>query len=216
MTSVHIAIQEEPVSVLPAYARVPIAYTVREELAVVVVERGLGGLHLVPRPVRAPYVKDYDADPACHPTAWCARFDVSRWGILTAWASGARVGGAVIAWDSPDVDLLEGRRDLALLWDLRVAPAVRGQGIGTTLFRDAERWMAARGVSLLKVETQNVNVVACRFYARQGCILGALHRFAYPRLPDEVQLLWYKQLDTVPSRSTRRTTSATPRAPPIA
>ena len=46
----------------------------------------------------------------------------------------------------------------------------------------------------MKVETQNVNVPACRFYARQGCVLGAINRFAYPDLPDEVQLLWYKTL----------------------
>ena len=29
---------------------------------------------------------------------------------------------------------------------------------------------------------------------RMGCELGAMHRFAYPELPDEVQLLWYKAL----------------------
>ncbi|MGZ8471829.1 MAG: hypothetical protein ACXWZ7_20745 [Gemmatirosa sp.] len=44
------------------------------------------------------------------------------------------------------------------------------------------------------METQNVNVAACRFYAHQGCILGAVHRFAYPTLPDEAQLLWYRRL----------------------
>ena len=35
---------------------------------------------------------------------------------------------------------------------------------------------------------------ACRFYAKQGCELAAIHRFAYPELPNEVQLLWYKDL----------------------
>ena len=43
------------------------------------------------------------------------------------------------------------------------------------------------------VETQNVNVRACRFYARQGFALGAVNRDAYPDLPDEVLLLWYKE-----------------------
>jgi hypothetical protein len=38
-------------------------------------------------------------------------------------------------------------------------------------------------------------LAACQFYARQGCTLGAIHRFAYPELPEETQLLWYKQLD---------------------
>jgi len=44
------------------------------------------------------------------------------------------------------------------------------------------------------VETQNVNVPACRFYARMGCVLGGIHRFAYPELPGEARLLWYKAL----------------------
>jgi hypothetical protein len=52
----------------------------------------------------------------------------------------------------------------------------------------------AKGCFRLKVETQNINVPACRFYVKQGCVLGAIHRFAYPEFPDEAQLLWYKDL----------------------
>jgi ribosomal protein S18 acetylase RimI-like enzyme len=150
-------------------------------------------MRLAARPV-PPYVKDYDAAPENHPTEWPARFDVGRWGILSAWVDGMRVGGAVVAWDTPGVDMLEGRSDLAVLWDIRVAPGVRGEGIGGVLFRAAERWAAERGARWLKVETQNVNVGACRFYARQGCTLGAVNRFAYPELPEEVQLLWYREI----------------------
>ena len=51
---------------------------------------------------------------------------------------------------------------------------------------------------MLKVETQHVNVAACRFYGRRGCTLGAVHRDAYPSLPDEIQLLWYKPLRAEP------------------
>ncbi len=190
----NIAILEESSSALREYARVPIAFTVDEVLAVLAPEQGLHGLHLVPLPVATPYVKDYDADPQNHPTAWPSRFDVRRWGILSAWAAEVRVGGAVVAWNTPGIDLLEGRQELAVLWDLRVAPQARGQGIGTLLFRAAEQWAVARGAASLKVETQNVNIMACRFYARQGCTLGALHRVAYPALPEEAQLLWYKEL----------------------
>jgi hypothetical protein len=50
----------------------------------------------------------------------------------------------------------------------------------------------------MKVETQNINVPACRFYAKQGFALGAAHHFVYPALPEEVQLLWYKDLGTPP------------------
>jgi GNAT superfamily N-acetyltransferase len=104
------------------------------------------------------------------------------------------VGGATVVQGDADVDMLHGRDDVALLWDVRVAPGWRRRGVGGTLFRAAESWALARGARWLEVETQNVNVPACRFYARRGCVLGAVHRFAYPDLPDETQLLWYKSL----------------------
>ncbi len=100
----------------------------------------------------------------------------------------------MVAWNTPGVDMLEGRDDLAVVWDLRVAPGARGQGIGAALFRAAEQWAIRRGARLLKVETQNVNVAACRFYASRGCTLGAVNRFAYPSLPEETQLIWVKEL----------------------
>jgi GNAT superfamily N-acetyltransferase len=188
-------LREESPDALGDHARVSIAFEVRERLAVRAPDGGLGGLPLVLERVVPPYVKDYDAGPDDHPTAWARRFDLTRWGILAAHDGAARVGGAVVAWDTPDVALLEGRADLAVLWDLRVAPPRRGQGIGAALFGAAEAWARARGARWLKVETQNVNVAACRFYARRGCVLGAVHRLAYPALPDEAQLLWYRRLD---------------------
>lgn len=191
------------IAVLAAYARVPIAFVVREVLACTPVRGGLGGLALASRPLERPYVKNYDALDG-GPVGWVARFGaeaVARWGVLAAHAEGEqgreRVGGAVIVHDDPGVDLLGGDRDHAVLWDLRVAPAWRGAGVGRALFAAAAAWArarGARGARRLEVETQNVNAPACRFYARQGCVLGAVHQFAYPRLPDEVQLLWYLAL----------------------
>ena len=47
----------------------------------------------------------------------------------------------------------------------------------------------------IEVETQNVNVGACRFYAAMGCTIGVIDRFAYaPELPDEIQVRWHKRL----------------------
>ena len=90
--------------------------------------------------------------------------------------------------------MLEGRTDVALLWDIRVAPAVRNRGIGAALLAAGEGWARARGALALEVETQNTNVPACRFYARHGFTLRAVRRGAYPELPDEVQLIWRKEL----------------------
>lgn len=184
---------------LAAYAGVPIAFAVHEVLDCAPVRGGLGGPALAPRPLERPYTKDYDALDG-GPAGWVARFGaaaVARWGVLAAYApdrGGERVGGVVVAHDDPRLDALEGRRDLAVLWDLRVAPAHRGRGVGGALFATAAAWAAARGARWLEVETQNVNAPACRFYARRGCVLGAVHRFAYPGLPDEARLLWYLDL----------------------
>lgn len=184
-------IREEPVTALEEYATVSIAFEVRSELEVV--EKG-GGFELTEMAVAVPYVKDHDAIPGEGPAAWPKQFDLSKWALFAAWRGGRRVGGAAVAFDTPGVDMLEGRRDLAALWDIRVAPEVRAQGVGTALFRAAEAWARDRGCSELKVETQNIDVPACRFYARQGCVLAEANRGAYPSLPHEVQLIWRKPL----------------------
>ena len=196
MSSRQIAIdvREELSPDLREYARVPSRFVVRERLALSAPERGLGGLHLRAQAVDEPYIKDYDAYAGNCPTQWSDHFDLRNWGFLAARVGDERVGGAAVAWNTPGVDMLEGRRDLAVLWDLRVQPSAQRCGVGSRLFRAAEAWAATRGARRLKVETQNVNVVACRFYQHCGCTLGAIHRFAYPELPDEVQLLWYKEL----------------------
>jgi GNAT superfamily N-acetyltransferase len=90
--------------------------------------------------------------------------------------------------------MLEGRSDLTVLWDIRVSPDVRGTGIGSRLVQSSEAWAISKGCRQLKVETQNINVPACAFYQAQGFILKAVDRFAYPELPGEIQLLWYKDL----------------------
>ena len=93
--------------------------------------------------------------------------------------------------------MLNGRDDLAALWDLRVYPDYRSSGIGTRLFAEATKWSKEKGCRQLKVETQNVNVPACRFYTRQGCHLGEINRYAYasePSVAHETMLIWYLDL----------------------
>lgn len=193
----RVEVNEEPLTALGEYATIPTAFEVSAVFDVA--GRGVGGFALTERRLDAPYVKDYDAIEGEAPALWAARFDLSQWGLLAARVGGRRVGGAAVAFDDPGLDLPEGRQDLAVLWDIRVSPETRGQGVGRALFAAAEAWAKARGCREMKAETQNVNVPACRFYMRQGCVLGAVNRSAYPGLPGEIQLLWYKDL-TRPSR----------------
>lgn len=147
---------------------------------------------LIERTLSTPIRKDYDALE--HPSRWL-EFDVSKWVLIGAFAGGRRIGGIIAAVDTPSVDMLEGRGDLVVLWDVRVAPEARGVGVGTALFRAAEAWGVAGGCRELKVETQNVNVAACRLYQSNGCTLVQAIPAAYPELPDEVQLIWRKRID---------------------
>jgi GNAT superfamily N-acetyltransferase len=175
------------------YAAVPMAFDVTSHLVAT-----RAGAHepfvLIERPVHRSYVKDYDAI-GDRPADWPRRFDTSQWTMFLARVEGRCCAGAVVAARTPGLDLLDGRDDLALLWDIRVAPANRRQGVGRSLVEAVEAWARARRCRELKVETQNINVGACRFYARQGLTLRTVREGAYPQCPGEAQLLWYKAVD---------------------
>ncbi len=178
---------------LAEYASIPIRFEVREVMDVQAA--GLSaGFHLTPRSVGKPYVKDYDSGTDERPAGWPLRFDLSPWILVLARSEGQVIGGAAVACRTPTLTQLEGKMDVAVLWDLRVRPDARRRGVGTALFAAAEGWARDRGYVQLKVETQNINVPACRFYARQGCVLRGVRPGAYPDCPDEIQLLWYKGL----------------------
>ena len=189
-----IALNEEPMTALPEYARVPVILPVDRVLDVTTRDDGPGGFALSERRLEVPYEKDYDAIAGEGPLQWAGRFDLSKWALFTARIASRIVGGATVAFDTPGLTMLEGRRDLAVLWDIRVSPDARRQGVGSALFERAEAWAQLHGCRQLKVETQNINLRACRFYARHQCQLRAIGRAAYPELPEEIQLLWYKDL----------------------
>jgi GNAT superfamily N-acetyltransferase len=190
----RVEVSQEPITALAEYARIPIAFEVREVFDVETKGEDSGSFVLTARSLDAPYLKDYDAIEGGAPPEWARRFDLSSWALFAARVEGRRVGGAAVALDASVLNSSEAHRDSAILWDVRVSPEERGRGVGTALFRAAEAWAIARGCRQLLIETQNINVGACKFYARQGCTLAAAHRMAYPGLPNEIQLLWYKDL----------------------
>lgn len=183
-------IREEGPDAFASHGKISISFQIRSVLEVVDASAG--------RELRASAVpartKDYDACAGDRPAELAKRFDVRNWRILSAWRDEQRVGGAILAWNTPGVDMLEGRHDLAVLWDLRVAPAHRGSGVGRAIWLASERWAARQGCTELKVETQDTNVPACRFYERMGCTLDEVVPHAYSEFPEETRLLWAKQL----------------------
>lgn len=192
MPSPTISAAAPTAALLAEYANIPIAYEVNSVFSAEA--GGDGGFELTERPPVTRYRKDYDSFDPDRPQSWPTRFDTSRWAMLLARAHGELVGGATVAWDTEGLDMLEGRQDLAVIWDLRVAPAARGRGVGQALFGAVEEWARGRGCRELKVETQDVNVPACRFYLAMGCVLRSVNPGIYPECPHEVQFLWHKAL----------------------
>jgi ribosomal protein S18 acetylase RimI-like enzyme len=193
-----IEVIEEPptLDTLLEYGKVSIAFLVESRYRVEAIRNGLGGWSLTEEPVEHPYLKDYDERDGEGPSRWARRFDISNWGILSAFEGPKqrRIGGAVVAFDTPSVHLLGGQTNLAVLWDIRVHPDYRRKGVGSLLFHRVVAWAAARRCMNLEIETQNINVPACKYYARMGCQLRTIRPDAYPDLPDEVQLLWCQRL----------------------
>jgi hypothetical protein len=120
---------------LSEHEAIPISFVAGQILEAGLLDDGLGGISLTRTAVTDPYVKDYDALEGAGPHCWPERFDLSNWGLIGARREGARVGGAVIASRTPDLHMLGGRDDVAMLWDIRVSPRERGGGIGSALFR---------------------------------------------------------------------------------
>lgn len=187
-------IEVQNADVLPEYGGVPIAFEVKSRFSVDVVASGLGGIRLIEEKVDPRYVKDYDGLEG--PERWARRsWDLSKWVFLGAFREEERIGGAIVAFHVDGLNYCDGREDLAGLWDIRVGPEYRGRGVGKALFQQAEICARNRGCTQLKIETQNINVAACRFYERMGASLGKVHLYAYRTEGlDEVELTWYKDL----------------------
>lgn len=189
-----IEIVSESVASLAEYARVPSAFLVSEIFDEAALDAMDGGHDGAPTPIPIPYWKDYDAYLDSSPTGWAARFDVSAWKLFAAYRRGQRIGGAVLIVGASAIDLLDGRADLALLWDLRVLPDARRLGVGRALVEAVASAARHAGAAALRVETQNVNVPACRFYRACDFRLEQVRHGAYEALPDELQLLWTRRL----------------------
>jgi GNAT superfamily N-acetyltransferase len=178
---------------LTAYGTVSIAFRVESRLRLDLIDGGMGGIRFVEEPVNPSYIKDYDSDAsleASPPLRWL-RWASPASSLFAALEGERRIGGACVFTHSAGMDFLRGREDTAALWDIRVAPEYRGQGLGAALFDAVVSWCKRNGYSRLKIETQNINVSACRFYVAQGCYLGGVETHAYREYPDEDQLIWY-------------------------
>ncbi|MFB5762428.1 GNAT family N-acetyltransferase [Paenibacillus medicaginis] len=62
---------------------------------------------------------------------------------------------------------------------LIVLESSRGKGIGTALLNKAKEWALQKGMKGFTLETQDVNLLACRFYLKNGLEIGAVDTMLY-------------------------------------
>lgn len=181
---------------LSQYSRIPMRVAVQTCYRIDKRDRGLGGFILTEVPVK-PCIKDFCAHGDADAADWGQQFDLSNWGFFMAFDGMRPVGGAAVASRTKEVDMLAGRDDLAVLWDIRVDDAYKRQGIGQALFDMAVGWSRQQRLVQMKIECQNNNVPAVRFYHKQGAVLSAIDEYAYyndPPYRREIQLVWYLDL----------------------
>ncbi len=102
----------------PEYATIPIAFESWHVLDV------RPDLSMVERKLVSPYHMDLDSTLGDAPTHWPRRFDLAHWGMFGGFLGGLRVGGAAVAYDSPDA-IAHGRRELTVETQNTNAPACR-------------------------------------------------------------------------------------------
>ena len=176
------------------YDSVSMNVEVHSEYRVRLLDGGLGGLVLEDVPV-APQVKDLSQYERA--TEYETLFNIATWRFFMAFDGETPVGALTLAGPTEHLYMLNGRTDACVLWDIRVADGYKHRGIGQRLFDMAVAAARETGYRQMIIECQNNNVPACRFYRKQGAVLGKVDRYAYyddPMLRDETQLIWYLDL----------------------
>ena len=181
---------------LTEYSLIQMVYEVKDMLSIELIDDGIGGMIFHEEVIATPFIRDFDSLDGETPIRWLKNFNTTNWVLFLARENGVPIGGATVVTRTPEVNMLRGRNDIAVLWDIRIKPEKKRMGIGTRLFQAAINWSRKQNLEYLKIESQNINVPACRFYIKQGCKLGEINRFAYtvPELMSETMLVWYLDL----------------------
>lgn len=80
-----------------------------------------------------------------------------------------------------------------LIEDIAVGTAYRKNGVGTALINRAMEWAKVNNMCGLMLETQDINVSACNFYAKNNFVIGAVDTMLYSNFPsaNEIAIFWY-------------------------
>lgn len=174
---------------LRKYEEIESKYRTNQKYEIQKINNGLGGINL-----NLIETEEYVRDFGNAISSIKERFNLQNWKFYVAFDFEKPVGGCIVATKTSQVNMLEKREDLAVLWDIRVIEEYKNQGIGKQLFLLARNFAKENGFKQLKVEAQNTNPHAVNFYHKQGMVLSCINEYAYSDYPNETQLLWYLNL----------------------
>jgi ribosomal protein S18 acetylase RimI-like enzyme len=178
------------------YDLIPMRVHVSSYYKIDKINRGLGGFNLVETTIE-PYLKDFCTGEDETVIRWERQWDISNWAFFMAFDGEKPIGAATIVSRTKGMNMLSNRDDLAVLWDIRVDDAYKQQKVGQTLFDMAANWCRSQGFVQMKIESQNNNVPACKFYHKQGATLSVIDEYAYYNEPEyrhETQFIWLLNL----------------------
>ena len=177
------------------YDKVSMNVDVRSEYKVQRINNGLGGFIFEEIQV-PPYIKDLSKYECA--AEYENKFDITNWRFYMAFDGDIPVGAMTIAGKTEGLNMLSGRTDACVLWDIRVADAYKRNGIGKKLLDMGIADAKHDGYCQMIIECQNNNVAACRFYQKQGAVLSKIDMYAYyldSEVKDEIQFVWYLNMN---------------------
>lgn len=81
----------------------------------------------------------------------------------------------------------------AFIDNIGITPEFRGIGIGTMLIEVAAKWAKQKDMKGLALEMQDTNLLAARFYRKNGFTIGGVNTRFYTNFDnDEIAVFWYK------------------------
>ena len=186
-----IIFKEVDSSFFEQYDRVSMNVDVQSEYRVERINNGLGGFVFEEIQVK-PYIKDLSKYECA--TEYENNFDIANWRFYMAFDGDIPVGAMTVAGKTEGLNMLYGREDACVLWDIRVADAYKHNGIGEKLLNMGITDAKNDGYVQMIIECQNNNVPACRFYQKHGAVLSKIDMYAYysePEVRNEIQFVWY-------------------------
>ena len=91
------------------------------------------------------------------------------------------------------IELKNNWNKFAMIRDIAVSQANRGKGVGSALIQKAIEWAKQNSLKGLMLETQDTNLLACRFYHKIGFQIGGVDTMLYSNFDnaDEIAVFWY-------------------------